>query len=151
MGRGRGRGTAGAAIGVATLVVALWVGTAAAEAGEVRVRVLDVRSDRGQVLVALCEERDFLARSCALTGAAGARAGTTEVVIRDVPPGVYAAQAVHDENANQDLDRNALGLPLEGFGFSRDAPLRAGPPRFEEAAVEVPVEGGVLSFALRYF
>lgn len=146
-----GRGRAGWATGAATLALALWMGAGAAGAAELRVRVRDVRSDEGQVLVALCAERDFLKRSCPLTGTAGARAGVTEVVIRDVPPGVYAAQAVHDENGNQDLDRNVLGLPLEGFGFSRDAPLRAGPPRFDDAAVEVPVEGGVLSFALRYF
>lgn len=147
-----GRARAGEAIGAAGLAALLWLGASGAgAAAELRVRVGAVRSDEGRVLVALCAERDFLARSCALAGSAGARAGVTEVVIRDVPPGVYAAQAIHDENGNGDLDRNALGLPLEGFGFSRDAPLRAGPPRFEEAAVEVPAEGGVLAFALRYF
>ena len=60
-------------------------------------------------------------------------------------------RAVHDENGNRDLDRGRLGLPLEGLGFSRDAPIVAGPPRFADAAVEIGSRGGILSFALRYF
>jgi uncharacterized protein (DUF2141 family) len=30
-----------------------------------------------------------------------------------------------------------FGLPAEAIGFYRDAPLRLGPPRFEDAAIEV--------------
>lgn len=120
-------------------------------AGDVRVKVQGVRSGQGRVLVALCTPATFLGPRCEAAGSARARAGTTEVVIEGVAAGVYAAQAVHDENSNDDLDRGPLGLPLEGLGFSRDAPLRAGPPRFADAAVEVPERGGVLSFAMRYF
>ncbi len=31
----------------------------------------------------------------------------------------------------------ALFMPREGFGFSRDAPVRFGPPRFDAAAFVV--------------
>ena len=41
-------------------------------------------------------------------------------------PGVYAAQAFHDENMNDKVDRNVLGLPTVGIGFSNDAPFRFG-------------------------
>lgn len=133
------------------LALALVVAAGSAAADDVRVRVSNVRSGDGRVLVALCSSETFLGRSCEVRGSAAAEAGTTEVVIRDVPAGVYAAQAVHDENDNLDLDRNRLGLPLEGLGFSRDAPLRLGPPRFDDAAVAVPGGGGVLSFGMRYF
>ena len=133
------------------LAAALVIAAGAAFADDVRVQVSGVRSGDGRVLVALCGPSTFLGRSCEAQGSAAARAGTTEVVIRDVPPGVYAAQAVHDENDNADLDRNRFGMPVEGLGFSRDAPLRLGPPRFDDAAVEVPGRGGVLAFGMRYF
>lgn len=132
-------------------VAALGLAGAAAAQADVRVQVSNVRSGDGRVLVALCGPATFLGRRCEATGSAAARRGVTEVVLPDVPPGVYAAQAVHDENGNADLDRNRFGLPLEGLGFSRDAPLRLGPPRFGDAAVEVPSRGGVLRFAMRYF
>jgi uncharacterized protein (DUF2141 family) len=40
----------------------------------------------------------------------------------------------HDENRNQVLDRNAVGMPVEAVGISRDALGRFGPRGFEEAS-----------------
>ncbi len=54
----------------------------------------------------------------------------------DVPPGTYAIALLHDENGNGRADR-VLMIPREGFGFSRDAPVRMGPPSFDEAAFHV--------------
>jgi uncharacterized protein (DUF2141 family) len=55
----------------------------------------------------------------------------------DVVPGRYAIAVLHDENGNGKVDR-ALGLmPKEGFGFSRDAPVRMGPPSFKQASFDV--------------
>jgi len=46
--------------------------------------------------------------------------------------GQYALALVHDENGNGRLD-TFLGIPREGYGFSRNAPVRFGPPRFDDA------------------
>jgi uncharacterized protein (DUF2141 family) len=54
----------------------------------------------------------------------------------DVPPGTYAIALMHDENSNGRVDR-VLMVPREGFGFSRDAPVRMGPPSFDAAAFRV--------------
>ena len=58
-----------------------------------------------------------------------------------VSPGSYAIQAYHDENDNLTVDRNFLGLPNEAIGFSNNAPMRFGPPHFEDAEVIIPPEG----------
>ena len=58
-----------------------------------------------------------------------------------LPPGDYAVAVIHDENGNGRLDTFA-GIPREGYGFSRNAPVRFGPPRF--AAARFPV-GGVVT------
>ncbi len=54
----------------------------------------------------------------------------------DVRPGTYAVALLHDENGNGRADR-MLMIPREGFGFSRDAPVRMGPPGFDDAAFAV--------------
>jgi len=54
-----------------------------------------------------------------------------------VPPGRYAIALLHDENNNGQADRAAGMIPREGYGFSRDAKVRMGPPRFEAAAFQV--------------
>src|SRR3954454_20302889 len=40
------------------------------------------------------------------------------VVFDNLVPGTYAVGAFHDENGNNDLDRNAFGLPTEGYALS---------------------------------
>lgn len=120
-------------------------------AAELEVTVEQVANDTGYVLVALCTPDTFLRAGCPYTGRARAVNGRAKVVVSDVKPGVYALQAFHDSNENMDLDRNLFGLPKEGMGFGNDAPMRFGPPRFEDAAVEVPAGGAAASLRLRYY
>lgn len=58
------------------------------------------------------------------------------VQFEGLPLGTYAVAVIHDENANARLD-TVLGIPREGFGFSRNPGLSFGPPRF--AAAQFPV------------
>jgi uncharacterized protein (DUF2141 family) len=55
--------------------------------------------------------------------------GETVVTLRDVPPGTYAIETYQDVNDNDRMDTTWLGLPLEPYGFSRDAhPVLSKPP-----------------------
>ena len=67
-----------------------------------------------------------------------------------VAPGRYAIALLHDENDNGKADR-ALGMmPKEGYGFSRDAKVRMGPPKFDEAAFEVGSKPVNQTIRMRY-
>jgi uncharacterized protein (DUF2141 family) len=123
--------------------------TAVAHAAEVSISVRDVPNDRGHVLVALCLPKEFLEPRCSYQGSAPARSGVVIVRVSAVTPGRYAIQAFHDENDNLFVDRDFLGLPTELIGFGNDAPVRFGPPRFEDAAVEVPAQGLQTTLRLR--
>lgn len=124
---------------------------AAARAADVTVVVHGVRNTAGNVLVALCGRQDFLKPDCAYHGMAPARPGDVAVIIRGVMPGDYAAQAFHDEDGNFRLERSFFGLPREGMGFSRDAPMHYGPPRFADAVFAVRDAGVTIGLSLRYF
>jgi uncharacterized protein (DUF2141 family) len=52
--------------------------------------------------------------------------------LEGLPPGDYAIAVIHDANSNARLD-TTLGIPREGFGFSRNPAIRFGPPRFSAA------------------
>ncbi len=55
--------------------------------------------------------------------------GETVITLRDVPPGIYAIETYQDVNCNDRMDTTWLGLPLEPYGFSRDAhPVLSKPP-----------------------
>ncbi len=125
--------------------------SAHAHAATVLVTVSNVRNDHGQVLVAICTKADFLRPHCPWRGRSPAAAGAVLVRVDNVPPGIYAAEAFHDENADGVLDRNILGLPKEAMGFSNDAPMHLGPPHFDAAAFRVGQTDAAIRFALRYF
>lgn len=60
--------------------------------------------------------------------------GTAKAVFPDLKPGTYAIVFFHDENGNGKIDKNLLGFPTEGFGFSNDATGSFGPPDFRDAS-----------------
>lgn len=78
-----------------------------------------------------------------------AAAGQVLLDFGRVPPGTYAFALIHDENSNGRID-TALMVPREGFGFSRDAKVRFGPPRFAAAAFAVGTEPVRQTVRVRY-
>ncbi len=133
----------------ASLAAVICLAASFAQAGGLEVSVQGMRNEVGFLRVAICKPSHFLKPACALGAAAPAAQGRG--LIEDIPPGRYAVQAHHDENADGRIDRGAFGRPLEGIGFSRDAPMRFGPPDFDDAAIRIPEGRNALSLTMRYF
>jgi len=132
----------------AWIVAATLVAPGAALSAELRIEVGGLRNANGTIYAAVCTEDQFLQPACAYFGSAPATAGV--VTVPGVPPGTYAVQVIHDENDNQALDRPGL-LPTEGMGFSRDAPMRFGPPRWDDARFDLAEPGATVQLSMRYF
>ncbi len=135
---------------VVVLTLLLGARPAAAD-GVLEVTVTGIRSAAGHVLVAVCDKTTFLQETCRYKGRVPAAIGSVVVRIAGVPPGTYAAQAYADENDNGKIDRNFVGIPTEGIGFSNDAKMRFGPPSFADAAFTLSPVGGRIQFGLRYY
>lgn len=103
------------------------------------VQIGGLRSNRGQILACMTANPktfpDCQKDPNALHLTVPALNGET-VQFKDVPQGRYAIALFHDENGNGRMDKMMM-LPKEGFGFSRDAPLQFGPPRFGAASFQV--------------
>ena len=138
------------ALAAAVLMVPLAAG-GAARAAAMTITITGVRDGRGVVRVAICPKAEFLAPHCPYFGVVAAKAGSVTVTIDGVPPGIFAAQAYQDSNDNGILDRNWLGMPKEGMGFSNDAPMHFGPPSFGDADFALGHADAHISFRLRYF
>jgi uncharacterized protein (DUF2141 family) len=117
------------------------------------IRVKGLKNDKGRVAVALFDSAaNFPRQERALRGQlvriVGKRAQVTFAGLR---PGIYAAAILHDENENEKMDFNFLGMPLEGYGFSNDASAMFGPPSFESAAFRLLPRASGISIQGRYF
>jgi uncharacterized protein (DUF2141 family) len=118
----------------------------------ITVRINGLRNDKGLVFVALFDsERTFDAKKALMGGQTRPSNGSAVVVLENVVPGRYAVSFIHDENENKKLDTNFLGIPTEGFGFSRDAMGTFGPPGFDATAVNVGAGTGNVVMRAKYF
>jgi uncharacterized protein (DUF2141 family) len=62
--------------------------------------------------------------------------GKVVVTYKGLKDGVYAVAAIHDENANNELNTNFVGIPTEGIGISTN-PRLMGKPQFGQAQFEI--------------
>jgi uncharacterized protein (DUF2141 family) len=54
-----------------------------------------------------------------------------------LPAGEFAIACYQDIDKNKKLNKNLVGYPNEPFGFSRDAKISLGPPKFEDAKIKL--------------
>lgn len=77
--------------------------------------------------------------------------GSARCRFQPVPAGTYAVAVVHDENGNQSLDSNFLGVPTEGYGVSNNRTYALSEPRWEESRFDLSAgEFRQLTIQLRY-
>ena len=126
---------------------------APAHAGDVVITVTDLRSSKGVVRACMTMREDIFPK-CIKDATAHRTvvpaSGKVEIRFTGVKPGDYAIALLHDENDNGKADRAMGMMPKEGFGFSRDAKVRMGPPKFEEAVFEVSGEPVSQTIKMRY-
>lgn len=112
---------------------------AAAPGADVIVRVEGLRSERGQILACLTANLhnfpDCRSDPAAHKLVVPARHAAV-IDFGTIASGRYAIALLHDENGNGRADM-AVMIPREGFGFSRNAPARFGPPSFDRAAFAI--------------
>ena len=139
------------ALGLAACALAVaFVAGRPARAGDVEVSVVDVRGATGHVRVALCTRSTFLKPGCPYFASAPAHEGETVVTITGVAPGDYAAEVFYDDTDAGVVHQDRLGVPREGVGFSRDAPLHLAGPKFSDAAFPVGQGRAAIRLKLRY-
>ncbi|MCU0949140.1 MAG: DUF2141 domain-containing protein [Porphyrobacter sp.] len=122
--------------------------------GDVVITITDVRSNKGVVRACMTAREDVFPKcikdpqSHRVVVAADS---TIEIRFSDVKPGRYAIALLHDENNNGKADRAIGMMPKEGYGFSRDAPVRMAPPKFRDAVFEQGDRTQHLTIKMRYF
>jgi uncharacterized protein (DUF2141 family) len=134
----RMRSILGTSVSIALVIALVAAGqvTAAPRPGAITVDMVGFRSDRGQALVALYgSAKGFpdLVKHAVRRVEVKIRKGTARAVLRGLPPGTYAVAVLHDEDGDREMKTDFLGRPEEGYGASRDARGKLGPPKFADA------------------
>ena len=110
-----------------------------------------LRSERGTLHACLTRKPahfpDCKSDPAALRSSAAAT--THHLRLDHVPPGRYAIAVFHDENSNRNLDK-FVGIPKEGFAFSRNPSIKFRAPRFEEVVIDLAPGANVARLKMHY-
>ncbi|MEZ4485217.1 MAG: DUF2141 domain-containing protein [Syntrophotaleaceae bacterium] len=122
--------------GLYVLVAWLLAFAAVAQAGELVDKVCAIEKTEGRLAIGLFSQaKGFPETNQAHKGVyLPVTAREVAHVFSDIPAGEYAVAIFHDSNSNNQLDKNFVGMPKEGYGFSNNASGFFGPPSFADAS-----------------
>ena len=105
---------------------------------DIKVKVAGIKNDTGQIILMLFDsEPGFpsdMERAYKLVKLPAAKGGLS-YTFKEIPFGTYAVTVGHDENGNDELDKNFLGLPKERVGVSHQTSF--GKPNFQRSKFEL--------------
>ena len=101
---------------------------------DLTIRVENVSPDGGVLRLGVYDEAHYPDNNSTPVASANvpAVAGETIVILHGIAPGTYAIETFQDINSNGNMDTSWLGVPLEPFGFSRDARPFLTKPAFDD-------------------
>jgi len=139
------------ALSIATTLLLGAAAPAPNEGGALDIAFTGLRSAKGVVRICLVQDpSDF--PDCREGKGALKRtlpAANPRIRLEGLAPGDYAIAAIHDANGNARLD-TVLGIPREGFGFSRNPAIRFGPPRYKDARFTLGADAQMQQVRIRY-
>tara|TARA_B100000927_G_scaffold271990_1_gene249304 strand:+ start:518 stop:964 length:447 start_codon:yes stop_codon:yes gene_type:complete len=110
---------------------------------------IESKYDDGYVMLGVYDKKDNFGKAkvnekpnadIVLTGTVVKITNKKATAIIDVPFGEYAIAGFQDLDGNGVLSGNFLGIPKEPVGFSGDAKVRFGPPKWNDAVFQFKKE-----------
>jgi uncharacterized protein (DUF2141 family) len=132
---------------VTTIVVA-----EPAFAARIIVTVTGLKNPAGGVYIGLYATPSKFLNGTQVDAMKKVRASTGPITVSfdNLPPGTYAVGAYHDENYNDHLDTNFIGLPTEGYALSNGVRAVMAKPTFQQAAFTIGTADTPIPLHIRY-
>jgi uncharacterized protein (DUF2141 family) len=120
---------------VISLLVLLFICVTAVHAQNIEVLFTDIRSTRGQIVVKIFKDDksfqdDKPYKTVKFNKNSVANGSMSGKLTLD--PGIYGFALLDDENGDNEMENNFVGMPKEGFGFSNFYLTGLRKPKFEE-------------------
>jgi len=116
------------------------------QAAELTVNIEGIQSNSGNVIVRIYSGKEKWLEdegqvALAEISLADWTAGNTVTTTLELEAREYAVSAYQDEDEDGELDSSFIGIPKEPAGMSNKPKARMGPPKYEDAAFDLPEEG----------
>lgn len=107
---------------------------------DIKVVISNLKNNKGKVYVALYNTEVSFLKKGIKNDIKKIDNKTCTIIFKDVPKGMYAISMFHDENDNNKMDTNFMGIPKEAYGCSNNAKGFMGPPKWNDAKFEMKNE-----------
>ena len=97
------------------------------------IKINNLESNKGPIYIRILDENE----NPVIVGTSPVINYSAEISFDSISPGKYAIQFFHDENENQKIDFNLIGIPKEKFGSSNNVKPVLGPPKFEKMLINL--------------
>ncbi len=127
--------------------------SAKAQKASITIEVENFRNEKGICRAYLFDDaKKFPSESNKAVASKSVRINGSKAFLtfENVPTGTYAIAFVHDENSNNTLDVNFLGIPKEGFGASKNVLPSMSKPLFNDNAFKVSNQPLKLAIKMKY-
>ena len=103
--------------------------------GDLTVLIHNLKNNKGEVKIGLFNSEDSYNGKKEKYKGAMLKVENKQAkwVIENIPFGEYAIKAFHDEDGDDKVDTNFIGMPTERYGFSNNVKGLFGPPSFDKA------------------
>jgi len=108
-----------------------------AQNNTITVSIDDIKNNEGVVLIGLYDDPANFLNKLMVGKAETIEDGRVIATFENVPDGVYAVSAFHDENEDGEFNMLLGIIPNESYGTSNGAKGFFGPPKWEDAKFEV--------------
>ena len=122
--------------GIASLSTVLLM-SSHANAAELIVNVNKINTIKGHIMLGLyADEASYKQGTPVHSARVKVSKNQTKITFAELPEGEYAIKLFQDENDNNKMDMNMMGIPKESYGFSNNGG-RFGQPKYKEAKFSV--------------
>lgn len=110
------------------------------QAQETSVKITGIRSAKGNIILNVFKDNETYNKEQPykkLTFDKKAISNGTLLINLTLEPGMYGITLLDDENGNGKIDKNLIGIPKEGFGFSNFFMEKLKKPTFDDFKVDL--------------
>lgn len=117
------------------------------------VKISDIRSEKGQIILNVFKSSEDYEQEKVfkkLIFEKKAVDNGSMIINCDFEPGIYGITLIDDENKNGELNKNLIGIPKEGFGFSDFFMEKMKKPVFDDFKVTLKNQNNKITIKVKY-
>jgi uncharacterized protein (DUF2141 family) len=103
------------------MLAAITIAPLSAKSETIEVSIKGIRNYKGTVRIGIFKNNDSFEKETPFKTFEMTKKGLLNGTLKckiDLPEGTYGFAVLDDENDNEEMDTNFIGIPKEGFGFS---------------------------------